>query len=1132
MRKILYILTLWLVLGQAFVVAQDDASKSMKFKVLDGTADGHKFNQDQDGYYDGKSLPQGAEDPSGTNQPLLGNIDVYVVSRTFSDTVLMWQRTNRVDPEALYDDSLMMSQFYDYYDQYGYKLTRAADGSYDLKQAYDKANQIYKKFREFWEFWGDGPEDFELIIRHKGDTPAGSNIQNGAERHRVRDILKYYNDGTDDFRMCFLYYDGKVTGVETSYELTMKPRITKRVITFGKNMIFDEDFAVAGKETQRRLIDRYIEQCSFEEDYEHLLTRARNVFEPEEVPAYEAATERILQTHSVNDKTLDRLTTFVFPGREFEQSMRRRSGFDLSRDTMETFRMETERIFATSSHADQLQKVPTDSVTLRIDKNLLKNYLCNYPNTWWNTGYSFLPELPRDGGEGYDLGGDQEFYSFRVLRTEYEHVRDSVINKGKALQKDQEGFVPSFYSVYGDEDNYVEYLVYPYFQKALKSHDFERMVELERASILPPASADDETRRVRLYDKKYEKRFIDILLGSVETADRLYLTPDTLKLLNRVSWEMPNTDLYYHMMHVNYNQDFAHVVGWEEEVCPCYRTNDLRFMALSTSYAQPDCPPTINNGQKETYKPVSPTKDYSAVEKSARLEFDKGQSRVNAKLGNNTNELDSLRMLSHAIVSDETTRNRIDTIKVLGISSPEGTTWDRNMNLSRARANSVNDWVHRNCEGTNGSYPLSIDSVATWLDVADVIEEFEPDQKALADHIREVVGDDNPRNTMAHQRALGYSTGANPVIDRALARLRKVQVRFVYKAQREPSIESIYAMYKRGGDHSAYSAFTYYMLLKCDSVSNEEKCALAREVIARPGLKDDRFFRTKYKEGDRVQSEQWFDMIRPLAANILAIESIRKKEYDLSILSPYITDNQKINTTAFDYDENRPFKYINADFVVYNQLSMLLGKGDEESMSQADVYMQMFQSARVSKEFTEKYHPEMLTDLVRCYTQKAYIQDTLLANRVKKTSIVNFFVINLSLAHDRFIYTDGQIYQPYVKGLIKECMNKLPELMELDGYEAEKLYFEAVVEGRYADFIAEEEEKAGASFEEAAEIKAQHIQKAKEALLQLFEFNPDMIAFCQGNRYIRGIYSNVLYKNMEMDYFLEVVDKYINKHLE
>lgn len=945
-----------------------DTNAPMLFRVYDGTSGGHKFNYDQDGYYPGKRLPVGAESPEGVSLTVLGNIDVYVVSRAFADTLITWQRTNRIDPLAQKDDSVMLSQFYDYYDEYGYKLSRNEDGTYDLRQAYSKAAQLYNKFRDVWNFWGDGPTDFELIIHHKGNVPVGSSIQNGAERHRIRDIIRYYTEGTDEKKLCPLFYDGKVTGVETLYEVSMKPQFVDRVVTIGNTIQFDERVKVAGASEQRIVVNRYIESCKFEEDYEALLKRMEKRVSEEELEKYGLLLKRVLKSVLSSQYIRENWPAFVFPGEKFELAMKRRTTFDLEHDTLYQMRLQTERFF------------------------------------------------------GYN--------------------NDSI-------------------------------------------------------------------------------------------EDRLYLRQDTLQLDQLVTYDMPDKNRYYHMMHTTFVQDFAHVEGLDKEECPCYRTSDLRFLSLATQYALPDCPPTLpGNTTVETYMPMSLSKEFQSIQREAHLVFEKNRQSVNPRMGNNASELDSLRAIAEDILLEEDAHNRIDTIRVVAISSPEGSSWDYNKQLSGRRASSVSQWVQTNCKGANKAYCVAVDSVATWLDVADIIETFGASYQAEADSIRAVVGKDDPHNTTVHQRKMGYMSGSNPTIDRALQQLRKVQINFVYRGQRETSRESVVRSYKRGANRDHFSAYYYYMLLTSNDISNEEKLQLAREVVNHPYLSGDSYLRTSYQEGERVQPDQWFDLIRPMAANILAIESIRQREYDMNILAPFITPDARINTTVFDIEENRPYKYINADFVIYNQLAMLLGKGDEESLNRADIYLQMFQNARLSDAFREKYHPEDLIDLVMCYTLPSLLKDEELAERIKNTGLMNYYVVQMSQAHQAYLYEEGQIYTPVIKAIFRDCYERLPELKALEDFEREKTYYEAVTEGRYADFIMIEEERSGATLEEAQEIKDQHIDAAIEALVQLFIIDPDMISFCQGNYYTRGIYRNPLYKSQGIDYYLEAVDAYIERTME
>ncbi len=1103
--------------------------KSMKFKVLDGTAgSGVQYDQEYDGYYQGKILSPGMSAPQ-KGLPALDDIDVYVVAKQFADTVISWQISNQRGE----DGEMMVEKFYRYY-RSRYRLNRASDGTYDLRDVLEYGKYLQQDFQDFFNYWNIGAEEIDLIIVNNSQ-PVGSTVGTGvAEKHLIRYIQEYYESANEDVLMCNLYYQGAAVARNVDKIITETMSFNESAIQIGNQLRFTENFEIAGRSSERLIIDRYIETCRFEDDYEKVRTAYETKINGNALQQAKAKIKAIMQAKDTTTSGIDRRNPYVFTGIKFNKAMYRRTGGDLSRDTMEYFRKITEQEFALAAHYNDIKEVAGDSTTLELDYNLFNHYLHKY-ESFWNSGYNFLDELPRDGGTDYDNESEPKYYLLRTDKATAQSFKD-YINHGKKLDRNEKGYIPPRFYVREIKDKFIEYQVAPFFADVLKSDEFRQMQNNGTAKII---DRDEEgNQRVRIMSKDYQDHFLQLFEKKSLQGEPLYLTQDTIRKTQYFLYTMPDPDKYYHMKHVNYLHDFTHADTTSTD-CDCTRTNDLRFITLSSEPAQPDCPPTGGNGLPEDYKPRSKKGEESSVARQAYLQFDQGKAIVNPALSDNMSQLDTLRQAAYDIIHEEGTGNRIDSVIVIGISSPEGSSYEMNKSLAGSRAGNVANWVGYNCEGTLHAAKRSVDSVATWLDVADMIDylasNYQPGAnetleafsdtaaaRALANKIREEVAGDHPHNTVAQQRRIGYTKG-NPIMDAALDRLRKVDVRYVYKATMDPSEDLIIDIYKKGGNRELYGAYYYYTLLKSNRISHEEKLQIAEEVIKRP-RRNDKFLTINHVES--ATPDQWFDLIRPLAANIIAIDSIKSKKWDVNILAPYITMNQdiqRINAVSQSFDNNKYYKYVNADFIVYNQIQMLLGIGNEETLQRADSLIQMFAKANVSNRFRDKYHPEYLADVIQCYYNKAFISDTALANRIKSTNLINYFVINLSIAHEHY-YSNGS-YTATVRSYIKDCHDSIPSFEKQTGNEIEKLYFTAVTEGRYADFIGNEISTDPAV---SAQYREMYIEKAKQALVELFKKNPSFIGICQGDRYIRGIYSNNRKEKEKYDYYLEAVEMYID----
>lgn len=1126
-----YLCGLFMAFVCASVAAQEN--KSMKFKILDGTSGKEvQYDSEYDGYYQGKTLSPGMTTPQ-QGLSALTDVDVYVVAKQFADTVISWQIGNRRGA----DGEMMVEKFYRYY-RSRYRLNRAPDGTYDLRDALEYGKYLQQDFPDFFDYWNIGPEDIDLIIVNN-NKPIGSNVGTGvAEKHLVRHIQEYYESANDGVLMCYLYYQGAAVARNVDKIITERMIFNESAIQVGNQLRFTENFEIAGRSSERLIIDRYIETCRFEDDYEKVKTSFEIKMGGN---ALERAKEQIAAIMLAEDTTtlgIDRRNPYVFSGIKFNKAMYRRTGGDLSRDTMDYFRKITEQEFALAAHHNDIREIAGDSTTIELDYNLFNHYLYKY-NSFWNAGYDFLNQLPRDGGHDYDNESEPMYYTLRIDKATAQSFKD-YINDGKKLSRNDEGYIPPRFYVREIKDKSIEYLIAPFFADVLASGEFRKMINNGTAIIIN--RNEEGNQRVRIKSKDYQEHFLKLFEKKSLQGEPLYLTQDTIRKTQYFWYTMPDPNKYYHMRHVNYLHDFIHADTTSTD-CDCTRTNDLRFITLSSEPAQPDCPPIGGNGLIEDYKPKSKKGEESSVARQAYLEFTQGRWNVDPQLRDNRSQLDTLRQAAYDIIHEEGTGNRIDSIIVIGISSPEGSSYEMNRNLAGNRAGNVANWIANNCERTQYAAKRSIDSVATWLDVANMIDYLAENHqtetsgslsafsdtaaaKALANKIRQEIAGDNPHNTSAQQRRVGYAKG-NPIMDIALERLRKVEVRFVYKATMDPSEELIVDIYKKGGNRELYGAYYYYILLKSNKITHEEKLRLATEVIERP-RKNDKFLSINHVES--ASPEQWFDLIRPLAANIIATDSIQNKKWNTDILAPYITMDQNIqsiNAVSQSFDNNKYYKYVNADFIVYNQIQMLLGIGNEKALQRADSLIQMFAKANVSNKFRDKYHPEYLADVIQCYYNKAFISDTALANRIKSTNLINYFVINLSIAHEHY-YSNGS-YTPSVRSYIKDCHDSIPSLQKQKGNEIEQLYFTAVTEGRYGDFIGNEISTDPAV---SAKYRETYIEKATQALVELFKKNPTFIGICQGDRYIRGIYKNNRREKEKYDYYLEAVEAYIDEWMK
>ena len=1016
---------------------------------------------------------------------LTGDVVVYVTFLRWAELLINDITNNQKQSEV--------QSFFNFYDNTdGYCLMPNVSNTYNTQGVRAIGERLKARFQKEvseWETKDDLFADDELaiiVVKNPGFQ----------ELFPLEWIESF--EPTNEVGDCPIYYTGKLKIAESEKKFERKVDFEKSAIQVGNELLFNETFNISGPSTKRMVVDRYVEICTFDEDYNKLAARIGADTDTIKTVSNSVRQKKLLDVMGhmdVNFKQKFRENPYVFPGVKFQRLLKRRMAGDLRRDTLEHYRHKTQKVFSIKNIRNDFYEVRVDTVNFRLDHNLFNRYLSKY-KTFWAISPLFEKYLPADGGETYeDTIVTKKYYNLRTDVVTYEKLREYMENGRRLKGNSQyvvEGFVPPIYNIRAQYSPYSEYWISDAFYDMLKQEDEYKKL-IDRGSITY-IRRENEGNRLRLKDEDrvvFQNIFENMSLG----LDSLFLSEKPLIDTTTLYWRMPDPDLYYRLRHVNYLHDFMTADTTMTE-CTCSRTNPLRFLSMGADPALPDCPPIINGKYRENYKPRSKADDPQTVDREAHLTFLQGSWNIDPSLGTNKAQLDSLRDFADEILGRTliaSTVHRIDTITILGISSPEGL-YGSNLELAHHRSESLINWVKSNC-GINRVETIYIDSVASWDDVGKIV------------------------GMNAANAELAYREGNKDVAD-AMESLRKVNMRFVYTALMEPNEETILNIYNSGGNGEIYGAYYYYTLLNSDKVSHEEKLRLAKEVIAHGSNKRFKVSR----DVNRANSENWYDLIRPLAANYIAVDNIRQKKWDVSLLDPYIDMKQQGNSASYsrghfvNNEVQKAYKYVNADFVLFNQIQMLLGIGTTASLQTADSLVQILSVTNYSPEFEAKYRPSRLVDLLECYNKQSFMTDRALADRIKNTNIINFYVISMALGHDAY-FNSGKYSDPEVMINFTQCRDSLKVLEALPDDRAEKYYFKAITKARYAEMSLSED-------------KAEQIKEARQALVDLFMLNESMIGICQGDRYIREIYRTPELRQKGIDIYLEAVDEYVKRWSE
>lgn len=1086
-----------------------------KFRIMNGMGDEFSSKEFVDG-----SIEMGIDAFHGASAE---GLKVYVMFTSGADSLIAYQRDNA--------KTAKLNAYIRYYEEHNYYLTPDREGVFNLANANWIADELYRNFKPLIDYWIENsdveltPYSVALVISHD---------EKGVyEKHEIDPII---NNNTTDARAC-IYYKGAQMLTEQTASAKMKTgKIRKSTIVKGSFLPISENINAQGSTHQRLIIDRIVRPCTFEED----LRRVQKDFKGND--AAQSIALRLLG-HAEDADSIYRQEPFVFAGQDFQKSLFRRTAGVLTRDTMEYFRQNTNLALAAQMGVRDYKVVQPDTVIFELDQSL------------WNTAFNYADfkelredllryarqqrvDLPADGGKPLELG-ETKMYTLEVDSALFGRL-ERYVERGHRIarakkRESAEQIIPGWISTYTDvvpnASDSVLYQVQNSSILDLSRDAFKTMLEQGRAQIIS-RNDRDSIYRVRVNSQSWMEQFeacFDADTASLKRVN-IYLSENPQKTTFNWQFKMPNVMKYYKMEHINYYHDFIHVDTTTTEECPCDRATPLMFLNIGNGAASYDCPPLISGTNVEDdFRPVSSSRDVHTVDRSARLQFAKGSAHIDRTLGDNDSLLEYISLtIEDILFKDEdegTSRRRIDSVIVVGISSPEGA-FARNQSLAHERAQSLGYWIQGQVGRLGGQNPriISKGQVAPWDSVASYLYQKDSVEYAdLINKIKEACAENSSYEAV--QAAIGFRSG-DPVFEEALATLRKTEVRFFYQDIQDPTEKMVLSAYRNKNQWEQMDAYYYWVCFRSKELTKEDKIELAKFLLKFKENRVKNFTRTVRYRG----YDDYFDLILPMAATMLVTDSIDLKIYNTDILRPFIDPRESsqrgnaYRTTEFK-GETKIWKYINIDFVLYNQILSLLGKGDQNSLREADELIQFLnQSPTTSDKFNDKYHPKALADYLKCYTSD-FLSDDALAQSIASTSAVNFFIVNMSIAH-QLLQEDGGTYtNERERECFKQCFNRLAEL-KAEGEKIESsltasYYFTAVAEARYAEAFCD------------ADGKREHHAKAIDALVQLFKSdeNATFISRLQGDSYVRGVYATPAKMAQGFDLYLEAVERYINEQI-
>ena len=954
----------------------------------------------------------------------------------------------------------LVSAFVNEYRQRGWMLHRHS-GVYNLKDINPIADDIYSQYSTVIDYWND-------LTRDPRDRYAVALVLHPEEGGPFESIIlsekitKYDGDEGN----CPIYYKNRtvLSNVETVRQRVRFRREHGSASSDGSWITFKENFHIQGPTDQRLVIDRLISTCGFEADVEAVRPQMKNA-------AQEALAVRLLD-RSTDGSEVYRQRPFVYAGEDFQRQLYRRTRGDLMRDTLEHYRLDTRSQMSSLLRWVEYREVEPDTVTYLVPQALWK-LLLRY-HTFDNIRARVRREapgipaevLPTDTTSAYQVTTSMPL--FKEFRAYIEAGHEMSDHYTVSSEKDlREGYV--------SRQNQMN--IYPV-------HSRSRRVRIEHQS------AESPTGGSRPY----------------------MLRPEPMDTTFSFRWQMPDPNRFYQLQHVSYLHDFIHADTTHSGECDCERQMPLQFLSLSAKTATFDCPPRrhVATDRLVTFKPRARGELSDAVYHLA-LTFAKNSTDLDLDLGNNRAQMDSLVQKAYDITHE--LNSRIKRVSVLGISSPEGSR-ALNLNLSRGRSQSLIAMLRGmgGRELAHASFQITGDSIASWQTIADIIDRDQPDQHHMAVRVRNAIaGVGEGKNV---QERLGIDHWhTHPVIEQAFRSVREVQVTYGYTTVLEATERQIVDEFHETGNVHNLQADFYYWLMMSNLTTHDEKVRVAKALL------QERASDVRRYTSD-LRPTNSYGLVLPIAANILAQDSIMLGHYNRELLAPFI-DRSLFQGNFACYmanDPETPVKFINLDVIVYNQILTLCNIGSEEAMAEAyDLLDILNDTPTLSEQFRRTYQPEKLELLLDSHTGN-FLHDPVKLEQMRRSNINNLFVVNMA---DIFSKTEGDLSALQRTDdcamRLQQCSDSIPSLQANAPDAPSTLYFTAVTRLWQAESNSTLEKDA--LYDEAV-----------QALCSLFQIQggQNYISRLQGDSYIRHLYRSAAERRRRHDIYLEAVERYIN----
>lgn len=369
---------------------------------------------------------------------------------------------------------------------------------------------------------------------------------------------------------------------------------------------------------------------------------------------------------------------------------------------------------------------------------------------------------------------------------------------------------------------------------------------------------------------------------------------DTVKVPNpAVNYSCYADFIVENMNALGYNKNF--------QIVSCKNKRPMQFLEYSLIYKNMDFNSKYNRERAQIEKRNSADRVYLTFKVSSDKLVDTPENMAN---------MDKIKRKLRDIMNEPGAT--LKELYITGYSSPEGQ-YASNLELAKKRTDKIMDDVVSILPASVNRllYKLPQAAVKPWTEVVDMLKKDSLYKEAEGiENIIEKYPDNMDRQSIAVAKLPYYRS----VIIEYLKELRQVEYSIKFEVYREPTDEEVWDVYKQKGMDGIYTRYEYWKLFQMIKDDKElEKFAL--------------------KAYNESKEDPW-----PLAANIVAVQYLKRDTFDVELLNPLI--DRTVYTTNYERRniDTRRMELVNPVEIVNNQLCMYI---KAYNYSEASIMAQM-----------------------------------------------------------------------------------------------------------------------------------------------------------------------------------------------